>query len=158
MVLHISPKNFSSEKNPEITHTVTSNGSRPLHHLQIQTRRHSGRLFKLPQRKNHHAPNLHTVAPSLRNCSFPPSGLTGHSSPQHTEYSQIWLSLFWASVRNSLKPKKIDWWNQNLENFLKSQWNGATIADHDDKSSVVALHRAGDNVITLFMAVIYECL
>ncbi len=23
-----------------------------------------------------------------------------------TEYSQIWLSLLWASVRNPLKPKK----------------------------------------------------
>ncbi len=32
-----------------------------------------------------------------------------------TEYSQIWLSLFWASVRNLLRPKK-----KLLQNILKS--------------------------------------
>jgi hypothetical protein len=60
-------------------------------------------------RKNHHTPNLHIVAASL--CTVvlppPPSVLTGHSSsPQQTEYSQIWLSMFWALVQNPHKQKK----------------------------------------------------
>ncbi len=58
------------------------------------------------QRKNHHSPNPHSGRKPLH-CSSPPSGLTCHlSPPQWTEYSQIWLSMFWASVQNPHKQKK----------------------------------------------------
>jgi hypothetical protein len=70
-----SPKFFSSEenpKNPEITPRITSNGGRPLHHHKITNQKAPWQAVQLPlQWKNHHAPNLHTVASSLCTVVFP---------------------------------------------------------------------------------------
>ncbi len=99
-------QNFSPQRKIQksgISHMVTSNGSHPLHHHQIQTRRHSGRLLNSPF--NGRTTMLQTF--TQWHCSSPPSGLTGYLLlPQQTEYCQIWLYTFWASGQNPLKPKK----------------------------------------------------
>ena len=47
---------------------------------------------------------------------FPPGGLIGHwSLPQHTEYSQIWLSMLLTWVQNLLWTKKK--YSRKLEKF-----------------------------------------
>ncbi len=106
-----SPKFFSLKKNPEnpkITHTVTSNGAHPLHPHLIQTRRHSGRL-QLPLQRNHHTPNLHTVAAGLRTVVIPLAALQAtdlHPSGRSTvKFDSLCSGL--TSVQNPLKPKKL---------------------------------------------------
>ena len=94
-----APQDFSPwRKIPQIpkyriTHMVTSNGGHPHHHYKALWQ-----AVQLPlQQKNHQFPNLHTVAASLHTVVHPPSGLLGHLfPPQQTEYSHIWLSMFWV--------------------------------------------------------------
>ncbi len=110
------PKCFSAEKNPknpEITHTVTSNGSHPLHHHQIQTRRHSGRL--LSSLFNGRTTMLQTF--TKRNakpphCCSPPSGLQAtdhHPSRQSTVKFDSLCSGPWSGTRLNQKKNHLNY-------------------------------------------------
>jgi hypothetical protein len=78
-----------SPKSPKsgITHTVTSNGGHPLHHHQIQTRMHSGRLFNSLFNRRTTTLQTLTVAASLCIVVLPPVALHAiyhHPSGQST--------------------------------------------------------------------------